>query len=76
MRTSLWTFDMVAIDLEDRDCSVRAVHAISLAEGTIVFRLTDRQLKGSPGKLRKAIEILATDKIWDLASFLDQMPPG
>ncbi|KJS36773.1 MAG: hypothetical protein VR74_11475 [Hyphomonas sp. BRH_c22] len=76
MRTSLWTFDTVTVDLEDRDCSVKAVHAISLTEVTIVFRLTDRQLKGSPGKLRKAIETLATDKILDLASFLDQMPPG
>ncbi|WP_373002703.1 hypothetical protein [Hyphomonas sp.] len=76
MRTSLWTFDTVTVDLEDRDCSVKAVHAISLAEVTIVFRLTDRQLKGSPDKLRQAIETLATDKILDLASFLDQMPPG
>ena len=76
MRTSLWTFDTVRVDPEDRDCSVRAVHAIRLTQVTIAFRLTDRQLKGSPGKLRRAIEILAADKILDLASFLDQMPPG
>ena len=48
MRKSLWTFDTVTVDLEDRDCSVKAVHAISLAEVTIAFRLTDRQLKGAP----------------------------
>jgi len=76
MRTSLWTFDTITVDLEDRDCSVKAVHAISLVEVTVAFRLTDRQLKGSPGKLRRAIETLATDKILDLASFLDHLPPG
>tara|TARA_R110001606_G_scaffold181323_1_gene328035 strand:+ start:1056 stop:1286 length:231 start_codon:yes stop_codon:yes gene_type:complete len=76
MPISLWKFDTVTVDLEDRDCSVKAVHAISLAEVTIAFRLTDRQLKGAPGKLRRAIETLATDKILDLASFLDQIPPG
>tara|TARA_R110002020_G_scaffold406378_1_gene616346 strand:- start:16561 stop:16791 length:231 start_codon:yes stop_codon:yes gene_type:complete len=76
MRKTLWAFDTVTVDLEDKDCSVKAVHAISLAEITIAFRLTERQLKGSPGQLRRAIETLATDKILDLASFLDQLPPG
>tara|TARA_R110000787_G_scaffold95852_1_gene199052 strand:+ start:349 stop:579 length:231 start_codon:yes stop_codon:yes gene_type:complete len=76
MRKHLRTFDKVTVDFEDRDCSVKTVHSISLTEVSFQFQLTTQQLKCSPYKLRKAIETLATVKILDLASFLDKMPPG
>lgn len=75
MRTKLWSFDTVTVDLEDRDCTVLAVHRITLAEVTVRFRLSPAQLKGSPRSLRKSIQILAADKLLDLASFLDSEPP-
>ena len=71
MRIHLWSFDTVTVDLEDRDVSVKAVHALSSVEVLISFRLSDKQLKGSPVSLRRTIETLAADKILDLASFLD-----
>ena len=73
MRRKLWCFDTVSVDLEDRDVSVRAIHQITLTEITINFRLTQNQLKGSPAQLRRSIEVLAADRILDLASFLDDL---
>lgn len=71
MRPKLWIFDTVFVDLEDRDVRVKLVHNITLAEITVEFRLAPSQLKGGPEELRQHIEFLATDKILDLASFLD-----
>lgn len=71
MRQRLWAVDSVSIDLEDRDVSVELVHKISLARITVEFRLSEHQLKGSPARLKRAVETLAADKILDLASFLE-----
>ena len=75
MRTKLWSFDTVVLDLEDRDCTVTVIHNLSLAEVTVKFRLTTQQLRGSPQQLRRNIEVLAADKLLDLASFLDSQRP-
>ncbi|MBU1286140.1 MAG: hypothetical protein KJ871_00290 [Alphaproteobacteria bacterium] len=71
MRVHLWSFDTVTVDLEDRDVSVKAVHALNGVQVIISFRLSENQLKGGPISLRRTIETLAADKILDLASFLD-----
>lgn len=67
MRIQLWSFDTLTVDLEDRDVSIKAVHAVTGAEVVVAFRLSEKQLRGSPLRLRKSIEMLATDKILDLA---------
>ncbi|MBU1289035.1 MAG: hypothetical protein KJ871_15080 [Alphaproteobacteria bacterium] len=71
MRIKMWSFDNVLIDLEDRDVSVKAVHALNGTEITVAFRLGEKQVRGEAGELRKRIEILAADRLLDLASFLD-----
>lgn len=71
MRIKLWSFDNVTVDLEDRDVSVKAVHALNGTEITVVFRLGETQVQGGAFDLRKRIELLATDRLLDLASFLD-----
>ena len=74
MRPHLWCFDTVTVDLEDRDVCVKAVHKITLTTIIVDFRLTKAQLKGEPEELRRSIERLATDRLLDLASFLDNLP--
>lgn len=71
MRTKLWSFDTVVVDLEDRDVTVKLVHERTLAEITIQFRVPEKSLEASAQTLRRHVEALATDKILDLASFLD-----
>ena len=71
VRLELWQIDGVTIDLEDRDAKVRAVHRIDGTEIEVRFRVTEKQMKGSPASLRQRIELLAADRILSLASFLD-----
>jgi len=71
MRTKLWSFDTVVVDLEDRDVSVKLVHQRTLAEVTVQFRIPEQTLNASGNLLRRYAEALATDKILDLASYLD-----
>lgn len=72
-RRHLWTFDAATIDLEDLDVSVTATHGPSLAQVCIRFRLRREQIRGDAESLRKRIEVLAADKVLDLASFLDSI---
>lgn len=71
MRKQFWSFDSVKLDLEDRDAEVVAVHILTGTEVSVKLRLAEYQMKGSPKMLRNSIEVLATDKLLDLASFLD-----
>ena len=71
MRTQLWSFDTVIVDLEDRDVTVKLIHQRTLAEITVQFRVPERSLEASAQTLRRYAEALAADKILDLASFLD-----
>ncbi|KDA03216.1 hypothetical protein [Hyphomonas oceanitis] len=71
VRLELWQIDGVTIDLEDRDAKVRAIHRIDGTEIIVSFRVTEKQMKGSPAALRQRIELLAADRILSLASFLD-----
>lgn len=71
MRKILWSFDRVQLDFEDRDAEVVAVHCLTGTEVSVKLRLAEYQMKGSPQMLRNSIEVLATDQLLDLASFLD-----
>jgi hypothetical protein len=71
MRPKLWSFDTVVIDLEDRDVTMKLTHERSLAEVTVQFRIPEKSLEANAWILRRHAELLATDKILDLASFLD-----
>lgn len=73
MRKRLWSYDKTTIDLEDRDVSIEAVHAIDGTFIEIRFRLRSAQLRGSPENLRKTIEREASHRIQYLASFLDAL---
>ena len=72
MRKKLWAFDMVSVDLEDRDILVKIIHRVTLTEITVQFRAPEKVLDASVHELRIYAETLATDCILDLASFLDQ----
>ena len=72
MRTKLWMFDMVIVDLEDRDILVKLIPRISLTEITVQFRAPENVLDASVHELRFYAETLATDRVLDLACFLDQ----
>jgi hypothetical protein len=74
MRPRLWSFDNVHVDLEDRDACVTAVHGKTGTEIKVQFRLSRDQLSGPVEGLRQRLELLATDQILDLSSFLDR--PG
>ncbi|WP_065382841.1 hypothetical protein [Hyphomonas sp. ND6WE1B] len=74
MRKHLWQIDSIFVDLEDRDASVSLVHQKTLCEIVVKFRLAPNQLEESALPLRKRIEVLATDLILDLGSFLDSLP--
>ena len=71
MRTKLWSFDTVVVDLEDRGVTVKLVHERTLAEITVQFRIPEKSLEASAQTLRRHAEALAADKILDLASFMD-----
>lgn len=73
MRAKLWSFDTVVVDLEDRDVTVKLVHERTLAEVIVRFRLPETSLEERARVLRRHAELLATDKIQDLASFLDSV---
>tara|TARA_R110002049_G_scaffold213869_1_gene385302 strand:+ start:4030 stop:4194 length:165 start_codon:yes stop_codon:yes gene_type:complete len=49
----------------------KAVHAFNGTEITVVFRLGETQVNGELSDFRKRIEVLTTDRLLDLASFLD-----
>ncbi|KCZ64597.1 hypothetical protein [Hyphomonas atlantica] len=71
MRTKLWSFDTVVVDLEDRDVTVKLVHERAFAEITVQFSIPEKSLETSAQILRRHAEALATDRILDLASFVD-----
>lgn len=71
MRERLWTFDTVLIDLEDRDVTVRLVHARSSASISVAFRMAEAAIETSVHDLRRRAEFIARDRILELASFLD-----
>ena len=73
MRVKLWAFDTVTVDLEDRDVSVKLIHKVTLSEIMVCFRVPENLLEASALDLRRHIENLATDKILDLASYLDHL---
>ncbi len=72
MRKKYWSFDEVSLNLDDKDVTVTAVHILTCTEIRISFRLTPYQLSGPIEALRDRIEVLATDKILDLASYLER----
>lgn len=71
MRLKLWSFDTVQLDFEDLDATVTAVHGPTGAEVKIKFRLSKGQIDGDLKKMRAHLEIIATDTIMDLCSFLE-----
>ena len=72
MRTKLWSFDTVVVDLEDRDVTVKLVHERTLAEITVQFRIPETSLETSALISRCHAETLTTDRIFDpCPPFLD-----
>ncbi len=71
MRPVFWQFDSIRIDLEDRDVSVRIVHAKTLASVVVELRLSEMALDTSVSDLRQRVEHLARESVLDLASFFD-----
>ena len=71
MRQQLWAFDSVSVDLEDRDVTVTFVNFLTHAEVKIRFRIAENQLTGPADSLKRRLEVLASENILDLASFID-----
>lgn len=72
MRPKLWQIDAVFIDLEDRDVTIKLVHAKSLACVTVEFRMTEAAVDTSVRELKRRAEFIARDRLLELASFLDE----
>lgn len=74
MRPQLWKVDRIIVDLEDRDATVSLLHKINLSEITVRFRLKPEQMDDVAASLRRRIEVLASELILDLGSYLDSVP--
>lgn len=72
MRAQMWKFDTVLVDLEDRDVTVRIVHARSMVSIAVEFRMMDAAMDTSVQELKRRAECLARERLLEVASFLDE----
>lgn len=71
LRQKLWAFDNVVINLEERDARIELVHAFSGVRVEVHLRVPPDWVHGPAELLKPKLQILAGERILELASFLD-----